>query len=312
MTGMHEHCDHTPSVAQFETAFRVGIALNIGFVLIEVFAGIKAHSLALLADAGHNLVDVLGLVLAWSASVLARRRTTPTRTYGWRRSSILAAWLNALLISSALGAIAWEAAHRFFQPQPIATGLVMWVAGAGIIVNGVTAFLFHRGSSHDLNIRGAFIHMAADAAISAGVLLAALAIALTGWVQLDPLISLVICLVIGIGTWSLLRDSTNMALDAVPSHIDREGIVTFLSQAPGVADLHDLHIWAMSTTETALTAHLVVPEFDPNDTLLASLEHVLHERFHIQHATLQIEHSVQDPACRLDHPHIPLPDHTHE
>jgi len=309
---MTDHCDHTPSSNQFETAFQIGIALNIGFVLIEVGAGIKAHSLALLADAGHNLVDVLGLILAWSAAVLARRRTTPTRTYGWRRSSILAAWLNALLISSALGAIAWEAAHRFFQPQPIVTGLMMWVAGAGIIVNGVTAFLFHRGSSHDLNIRSAFIHMTADAAISAGVLIAAVAIAATGWVQLDPLLSLVICLIIGIGTWSLLRDSTNLALDAVPPHIDREGIVSFLSQAPGVADLHDLHIWAMSTTETALTAHLVVPEFDPNDTLLASLEHVLHERFHIHHATLQIEHSTQDPACRLDHPHIPLPDHSHE
>jgi cobalt-zinc-cadmium efflux system protein len=309
---MDAHGHHSPTARSFQTAFQIGIALNLGFVLIETGAGIKAHSLALLADAGHNLVDVLGLILAWSATVLARRRTTPTRTYGWRRSSILAAWINALLISFALGAIAWEAAHRLFQPQPIVTGLMMGVAGAGILVNGITAFLFHRGSRHDLNIRGAFLHMTADAAISAGVLVAAVAITLTGWVQLDALLSLLICLIIGIGTWSLLRDSTNLALDAVPPHIDRKGIVAFLSQAPGVVDLHDLHIWAMSTTETALTAHLVVPESDPNDTLLANLESALHKQFQINHATLQIEHSLQHPACRLDLPHPSPPEHSHD
>lgn len=287
----------------FERAFQWGIALNIGFVLIEIGAGIKAQSLALIADAGHNLVDVIGLIIAWSATLLARRRTTPTRTYGWRRSSILAAWINALLISVAVGAIAWEAAHRLFQPRPVATGLMCAVSGIGLVVNGLTALFFHRGCKHDLNIRGAFLHMAADAAVSAGVLASALIIGATGWVRIDPLMSLVISAVIGFGTWSLLRDSTNLALDAVPPHIDRDGIVTFLSQAPGVADLHDLHIWAMSTTETALTAHLVMPEGNSDDTFLIHLERHLHERFHIHHATLQIEHSLQHPACRLDHPH---------
>ncbi len=289
--GGHGH-SHAP--ASFGRAFAIGIALNAGFIVVEATFGILAHSLALVADAGHNLSDVLGLVLAWGASVLVRRRPTARRTYGLRRSSILAALFNAVFLLVAIGAIAWEALGRFRHPEPVAGGTVIWVALVGIAVNTATALLFMAGRKDDLNIRGAFLHMAADAGVSLGVVVAGLVILLTGWQWLDPVVSLAIVAVILVGTWGLLRDSVNLALDAVPEGIDTAAVTTYLAALPGVTEVHDLHIWAMSTTETALTAHLVIPGIRDGDALLARVCAELHDRFGIEHATVQIEHG--DPA----------------
>jgi len=283
----HAHGRHTP--ASYDRAFAIGIALNLAYVAVEAAFGLVADSLALLADAGHNLSDVLGLALAWGAAWLARREPTPRRTYGLRRSSILAALANAMLLLVAIGAIAWEAVHRLQAPEPIATGIVFWVAAVGVLVNGGTALLFMRGRADDLNIRGAFLHMAADAGITVGVMAAALLIAGTGWLWLDPAVSLAIAGVILAGTWGLLRDSVDLALDAVPRGIDPGAVATYLAAQPGVTEVHDLHIWAMSTTETALTAHLVRPGGSPDDGLLACVRDELRARFAIQHATIQVE-----------------------
>ena len=290
---------HSHAPKDFGRAFVLGTALNVGLVAAQVVFGLFAHSLALLADAGHNLGDVFGLLLAWWASHLVKTRPTARRTYGLGRSSILAALTNAVFLLVAVGGITWEAVRRFSAPTPVAGATVMWVAVLGIAVNLATALLFMSGRKGDLNVRGAFLHMAADAAVSAGVVLAGGAILLTGWHWLDPATSLVINAVIVWGTWGLLRDSLNLALDAVPEGINPGEVKGYLAGLPGVTAVHDLHIWAMSTTETALTAHLVRPDAELDDGLLARTGDELRERFHIAHATLQMERGDAAHPCRL-------------
>jgi len=295
------HHDHAPK--DFGRAFAVGIALNVGFVLAEAAFGYLSNSMALLADAGHNLSDVLGLVVAWIAAELAKRPPSPRYTYGLRGSSILAALFNAVFLLLAVGAIGWEAIVRLFEPQPVASVTVTVVAGIGIVVNGVTAWLFASGRDADLNIRGAYLHMAADAAVSAAVVVAGIAILFTGWNWLDPAVSLVVAFVIVWGTWGLLRDSAAMSLDAVPRRIDPAAVRDFLAGRPGVAQVHDLHIWPMSTTEVALTCHLVMPGGSPGDPFLVELAHELQHDFGIAHSTVQIE---TDPGtvCALAPDHV--------
>ncbi len=294
---------HAHAPANFGTAFAVGVALNLGFVAIEATYGFLANSVALIADAGHNFSDVLGLIVAWAASILARRKPSQRYTYGLRSSSILAAFINAVLLLVAVGAIAFEAVRRFSDPSPVAGWTVIIVASIGIVINGATALLFMRGSKGDLNVRGAFLHMAADACVSAGVVLGGFAILATGWLWIDPLISLLIVVVIVIGAWSLLRDATTMSLHAVPPGIDPQAVRIFLSSQPGVVELHDLHIWAMSTTETALTCHLVMPDGFPGDCFLAELADALRVRFSIPHATIQVE-TVREGGCALAPDHV--------
>ena len=302
----HGHAGHHHAPASFGRAFAVGTALNVGFVAVEAVFGLRVHSMALLADAGHNLSDVFGLLLAWGGAVLARRRPTARHTYGLRSTTILATLVNAVILLVAIGAIGWEAVRRFGHPEPVAGGTVAWVAGMGIAVNGITAWLFAAGRRGDLNVRGAYLHMAADAAVSAGVVVAGLAIAATGWLWLDPAISLVLVAVIGAGTWGLLRDSVNLALDAVPAHIDPDVVRAYFAELPGVREVHDLHIWAMSTTDVALTAHLIRPLDDSlgtvvaeEDTLLVRVGRELRERFGIAHPTVQIERGRGPHPCAL-------------
>jgi cobalt-zinc-cadmium efflux system protein len=253
--------------------------------------------MALLADAGHNLADVLGLLLAWGAVNLGNRRPSPRRTYGFRRSSILASLANAVILLIGVGAIAVESLRRLFEPAPVETGMVMAVAALGVVINGGSALLFLKGREHDLNIRGAFLHLASDALVSAGVIATALAIRLTGWHVLDPLAGIAIAGVITWGTWRLLAQSLHLALDGVPAEIDPAAVEAYLAGVPGVTEVHDLHIWAMSTTETALTAHLVCPSLAPGDALLAQTCRDLDSRFSIDHATLQVERG--ETACAL-------------
>lgn len=288
----HEHSHgpggHSHAPASFGTAFAVGIVLNTAFVVVEAVYGYTSNSTALIADAGHNLSDVLGLVVAWIAVILSKRPASPRYTYGLRGSSILAALFNAVFLLIAVGAIGWEAILRLLNPEPVAEKTVMIVAAIGIVINGFTAWLFASGSKNDLNIRGAYLHMAADAAVSAGVVVAALVIMFTGWLWLDPAVSLVIVAVIVWGTWGLLRDSTAMSLDAVPSNIDPIAVRDYLEHRPGVTEVCDLHIWPMSTTEVALSCHLVIPSGYPGDAFLVEASHQLNDRFHIQHVTIQI------------------------
>ncbi|MDB5373539.1 MAG: cation transporter [Belnapia sp.] len=295
----HAHHGHAHSPAPNERGFALGVGLNLGFVVLEVAAGLIAGSVALLADAGHNLSDVLGLVLAWVAVRLTRRRPGGRRTYGWHRGTILAALGNAMLLLVAVGAIVLESMQRLLEPAPVATGFMLWVAAAGILVNGGTALLFARGRAGDINRRGAYLHMLADAGVSAGVVAGALLIQATGWDWVDPALGLVIAGVILAGTWGLLRESVDLAMDAVPAGIQPEAVADWLAAQPGVAEVHDLHIWALSTTETALTAHLVRPGAAMDDGFLAGLCQGLRERFGIGHATLQVE--AGDPAhpCAL-------------
>jgi len=297
------HHNHGHHVTDYSRAFAIGTTLNVGFVLLEVIYGISAHSVALLADAGHNLSDVLSLVLAWGASVLTRRQPSHRYTYGLRRSSILIALLNAIILLIAMGGIAWEAVQRFNAPGPVAGTTVIGVAAVGIIINTVTALLFMSGRQRDLNIRGAFLHMAADAGVSLGVVLAGIAILVTGWLWFDPVVSLLIVAVVVVGTWKLLQDSVNLAMDAVPEGIEPLAVRTYLSELPNVAQVHDLHIWAMSTTETALTAHLVIPTGPPGDAFLCGICKVLHDQFGIEHATLQVETGDSDHPCSLGPDH---------
>ncbi|HEX6858715.1 MAG TPA: cation diffusion facilitator family transporter [Caulobacteraceae bacterium] len=287
----HHHAPADPG-----RAFAVAAALNVAFVAFEAMAGIVTGSLALLADAGHNLSDVLGLMLAWVAAVMARRAPTARRTYGMRKGTILASVANAGILLLAVGAIAWEAIQRFGEPQPVATEPVMVVAAVGVVLNTVTALMFARSRKEDLNARGAFLHLAADAAISAGVVVSAFALQKTGALWIDPLVSLVIVAVIVASTWELLRESLDLAMDAAPRGIDPEAVRTWLEARPGVSEVHDLHIWAMSTTETAMTAHLIRPEGGAQDGFLHDTCHELSERFGIGHATLQVE---TGGACRL-------------
>ena len=288
MTHDHAAHGHTHAPADFGRAFLIGIGLNTVFVVAEVIYGTLAKSLALVADAGHNASDVLGLLLAWGAYLAARRRPSSRHTYGLRRSSILASLTNAVLLLVALGAIAWEAIQRFSQPAPVVGGTVIWVALLGIAINGITAYLFASGRKGDLNLRGAFQHMFADALVSAGVVVAGVVILFTGWNWLDPLVSLVLAAVILYGTWGLLRESLDLALDAVPESVDLNEVRSFLTTQPGVTGVHDLHVWGMSTPETALTVHLVVPDGLPDDRL-QHLRHELHHQFGVEHATVQIE-----------------------
>jgi cobalt-zinc-cadmium efflux system protein len=303
----HSHDHHAPghghAPASFGAAFAIGIALNSGFVLLETAYGVIADSIALVADAGHNLADVLGLVLAWWATSLVQKAPSARRTYGLKRSSILASLVNAVVLLVGVGGIAVEAVRRLGAPAPVDGTIVMWVAGVGIAINGFTAYLFMRGGKGDLNIRGAFLHLASDAVVSLGVVLAGLVIGYTGWLWLDPAVSLVIAAIIVIGTWSLLRESLDLALDAVPTRIDPVKVEAFLRDLPGVVAVHDLHIWAMSTTETALTAHLVRPGGGLDDALLDDAADALTERFGIAHSTFQIEEG-DGVLCRLASPKV--------
>lgn len=297
--GGHGH-SHAP--ANFDRAFAIGVALNVGFVVVEAAYGIISNSLALLADAGHNLGDVAGLLLAWGAAWLSRRAPTAKRTYGYGRTSILAALANAVLLLVAIGAIGWEAVQRFAHPEPVQGLTVMIVAAIGIAVNGGTALLFMRGRKGDINIRGAFLHMASDAGISAGVVVAGLVMMLTGWLWLDPVVSLLLVAVVAFGTWGLLKDSVALAIDEVPSGISRDDVYAHLQALGGVTDVHDLHIWPLSTTSTALTVHLVCEGDRIDDDLTGRIVEQLKVRFKIDHATIQFETGRLD--CHLEPDHV--------
>ncbi len=299
----HAHgMGHAHAIAPERINLRMGfaVALNLIFVLIEGGFGFVSNSVALIADAGHNLSDVLGLVCAWTALLLGRRAPGAKFTYGLGRSSVLAALVNAVLLLLACGAIAWEAASRLGSPPAVAGQTVMIVAGIGIVLNGISAWLLHAGSHGDLNRRSAYLHMLGDAAVSAGVLLSGLLIVLTGWSRLDPIVSLVIVAVILMSTWRLLRDSLTLSLDGVPASVNSSAVMSFLADQRGVTDVHDLHIWALSTTSVALTAHLVVPDRGAEDALLSSLTPNLKRRFHIHHATLQIERDRCEHGCEAE------------
>jgi cobalt-zinc-cadmium efflux system protein len=300
----HENHVHAHQPKGHDRAYALGIALNLGFVAIESVYGVLAHSMALLADAGHNLGDVLALALAWGASVLGRREPSQRFTYGLRSSTILAALVNAMLLMLVVGGIALEAVQRLMNPVPVAGMTVILVALCGIAVNGATALFFLRGREHDLNLSAAFLHMAADAAVSLGVVLAGLGMLYTGWTWLDPAMSLVIAAVIIGGTWGLLRDSLNLSLHAVPPRIDTALIRGYFSGLAGVAEIHDLHIWGMSTTETALTVHLVMPDGHPGDRFIAQVSDELLRRYGIGHATIQLEIGDALHPCPLAPDHV--------
>ena len=291
--------DHNHEIESYNRSFAIGVILNIAFVVIEVGYGVFADSLALIADAWHNLSDVISLLLAWGASLLAAKPSTENRTYGFRKTTILASLISALLLLFALGAITWEAIARFQHPRPVEGLTVIVVAMIGVLINTITALLFFRGQKHDLNIRGAFLHMAADAGISLGVAVAGVIIIFTGWMWIDPVISFVIVAVIFIGTWGLLRDSTYYVLDFVPGRIDIKGIQNYLLDIETVQSIHDLHIWPLSTTETALTVHLVVNEDSLDNAFLVDVAQHLHDHFDIGHSTIQVEASTKESKCKL-------------
>jgi cobalt-zinc-cadmium efflux system protein len=297
-THSHSHGHHHHAPARYDRAFAIGISLNVVFVGLEFTFGFLSNSLALIADAGHNLSDVAGLLLAWGAAVLARRSPTRNRTYGLRRASILAALANAALLFVAVGGIAWEAIRRLLNPAPLESPVVMAVAAVGIVINAVTALMFMRGSKEDLNLRGAFLHMTADALVSLGVVVAAGLIWLTSWYWLDPVTSLVIVAVIVWGTWGLAKESLDLALDAVPQGINPSTVRQYLLALPGVSSVHDLHIWGLSTTEPALTAHLVLDNMKHSNQLLEKVQKELHDNFGIEHTTLQIEHGQATRNCQ--------------
>jgi len=299
----HIHADtlehaHSHAPADFGRAFAIGIALNLGFVVAETVFGFIANSMSLLADAGHNLSDVLGLVVAWAGAVMARRASSPRFTYGFKKAPILAALANSLFLLIAVGAIGAEAIRRLFHPAVTEGGLVVVVAAIGIAVNGATAMLFARGRERDINIRGAYLHMMADAAVSAAVVFAGGVILWTGQQWVDPVMSLAVAVVILWGSIGLLKESVWMSLAGVPSGIDADMVAAELAQLDGVETVHDLHIWPLSTTETALTAHLVAPDVPSTDSLLRAARKMLHDRFAIEHCTLQIERShLEDTRC---------------
>lgn len=296
----HDHSGHSHAApTNFGQAFIIAIALNTIFVVVEFGYGFVANSTALMADAGHNLSDVLGLILAWGAAILSKKAPSERYTYGLRSTSILAALTNAMFLLVACGAIAWEAILRFSHPPVVAGLTVTIVAAIGILINGISAWLFVKGSKGDLNIRGAYMHLMADAVVSFGVVLSGIIIIFTGWNWLDPVVSLVITAVIVLGTWGLLRDSAQLALSAVPAHIDVSAVDAFLRQCTGVTDVHDLHIWGMSTTESALTVHLVMPDGYPSDAALDEIVHALQDQFSIHHSTIQVEHGTTNHSCAL-------------
>jgi cobalt-zinc-cadmium efflux system protein len=300
----HHGPGHSHAPADFGSAFALATALNVALVIAQVIYGLSANSIALLADAGHNFGDALGLLLAWGAHVLARRTPTERYTYGFRSVSILSALVNAILLLVATGAIAWEAVRRLADPGDVGGLTVMLVAGAGILVNAASAWLLMAGRKGDLNIRGAYLHLAADAGVSVGVLAAGAVIFFSGWTWVDPVVSLIVSAVIVWSTWGLLREAAQMSLDAVPEAIEPSDVRAYLESRDGVASIHDLHIWPMSTTENALTCHLVMPGGHPGDAFLAATCHDLDHRFHINHATIQIEVGdagvcVLEPASRV-------------
>jgi cobalt-zinc-cadmium efflux system protein len=298
----HDHGreDHSHGPASYGRAFAIGIVLNFGFVLVETGYGLAAGSMALVADAGHNLSDVLGLLMAWGATILAGRSPSERFTYGFKSSSILAALFNAALLLFAIGAIAVEAVQRLVTPEPVNGQTVIIVAAVGIVINTATALLFLSGRKDDLNIRGAFLHMAADALVSAGVLISGLIIGWTGLLWIDPATSLVIVAVIAFGSWGLLKDSVRMSLLGVPANVDHGQVTVYLRGQPGVTDVHDLHIWPLGTRETALTAHLLMPGGHPGNAFLAGLTKDLQQQFRIDHVTIQIEFG-EDQACAPCH-----------
>lgn len=303
----HDHSGHSHgsgghhhAPVDFGRAFLIGIVLNTAFIVVEAAMGFSSSSLALLSDAGHNLGDVLGLVLAWVAAILAKRPAIGRYTYGLKRTTILAALANAILLLVAVGAIGIEALNRLRTPEPVHAGVVAWVSGVGIFVNGITALLFMSGSKSDLNVRGAFLHMAADAVVSLGVMLSGILILFTGWLWVDPVVSLGVLVVILIGTWSLFTESLGLALDAAPAGIDPEKVRELVAGMSGVSDVHHIHIWALSTTETALTAHVIKSEPALDDSLLATISEELEEHFGITHVTIQLER-----ACASGHAAAP-------
>ena len=300
----HSHAHHHPRTVRLSRAFALGITLNIAFVAAEVFCGLLAGSLALLADAAHNFGDVIGLILAWGASTRARRPPSARFTYGLRGSTILAALANAMLLLVVTGGIGWEAVLRFQSPAAVNEPLMIGVAIVGIFVNGGTAWLFMAERKTDLNIRGAYLHMAADAGVSLGVAVAGVGILFTGWAWLDPAASLLIVAAIFIGTWGLLRDSVKLALQAAPENVNPAEVRRYLAGLPGVAEVHDLHIWAMSTTETALTAHLVMPGGHPGDAFFTDVVDHIEHAFEIGHVTLQVETGSAASPCVLAPDHV--------
>jgi cobalt-zinc-cadmium efflux system protein len=310
----HDQCDHhvpghghghahSHVPADFGRAFAIGVGLNFGYLVLEAAYGVISGSMALLADAGHNLSDVLGLLLAWGAAHLSRRRPTARRTYGYKASSTLAALANGVLLLVAIGAIGWESIHRLLHPEPVAAGVMLWVAAVGVVVNAGTAWLFMSGRHGDINVRAAFLHMAADAGVTLGVIAAALLIMWTGWLWLDPAVSLLIAAVILVGTWNLLRDSVDLAMNAVPGGIDPDEVKAWLAGLPGVMEVHDLHVWAIGTTDTALTAHLVRRDTLADRDLLLGVQCGARDRFGIAHATVQLEtpDAAIDCGLRSDH-----------
>ena len=294
---MTHHSHTTTSVRNFNKAFGIGIILNVAYIIVEVIYGVIINSMALLADAGHNFSDVLGLLLAWGAAYLAKTAATEKRTYGLRKSTILAAFFNAIILMIAVGAITIEAIRKLIYSEPVQGSTMMIVAGIGFFINAITALLFMKGREKDLNIKGAFLHMAADAGVSLGVVIAGLLIIYTNWLWIDPVMSLIIVLVITIGTWGLMKDSFHLSMDAVPRGIDLKKVGNYLKSVKGVKEVHDLHIWAMSTTETALTAHLVIPDETKDDFFLKKICGELHSKFGIVHSTIQIEKSAQASNC---------------
>jgi len=292
------HHHHHHAAPDYNRAFAVGVVLNVGFVLIEVFYGVMANSLALITDAGHNLSDVMGLLLAWGANYLSTKQPSARRTYGYSRATILASMFSALLLLAAVALISWEAINRFFAPSEPVGQTIMVVAGVGVLINAVTAWFFVSGKDHDLNIRGAYLHMAADALVSLGVVVSGFVIWKFGLKWFDPLSSLLIAVVIFWSTWGLLRDSMNLAIDGVPRNVDPKVVRDWLSAQPGVDGMHDLHIWPISTTETALTVHLLMSNPPEDDEFLHHLASQIQDQFKISHATFQIERGGYKHACR--------------
>ncbi len=290
----HHHHHASPD---YNRAFAAAVVLNLGFVIVEAVFGFMSDSLALLTDAGHNLSDVMGLLLAWGAAALAKKKPSSRRTYGYSRATIIASVLSGLILMGAVGAIGWEAVNRLFAPTQPAGLTIIIVAGIGVVINTATALFFVSGKDHDLNIRGAFLHMAADAGISLGVVISGALILFYGLNWVDPVISLFIAGAIFLSTWGLLRDSLNLAVDAVPRNVDPEAVRDYLSGLPGVNTIHDLHIWPLSTTDTALTAHMVMDEFPGSDEFLGEVAKVLEQRFSINHPTIQMERASSGVFC---------------
>lgn len=295
----HRHHHHHDLPENFDRGFALAAGINMAFVIAEMGFGFFSNSLGLIADAAHNFSDVIGLLLAWGGAFLSRMNPTAQRTYGYSGASILAALGNAALLFVATGGIILNSIQRFFDPAPVETSSVIWVALIGILINGGTAMIFHKTQAHDLNARGAYLHMIADAAVSLGVVIAGFVIMHTGWLWVDPLIGLVIAGVILIGTWGLAKEALHLSLAGVPKHIDRDAVYTFLKNLPGVTEVHDLHIWGMSTTSSALTAHLVKPEGIPDDSFLHGVALELEKRFNIHHPTLQVERGDDTEPCKF-------------